>query len=418
MKRRKTRREKVFLTALGVVLLGMLLFWQPLQREVLTLCVLGVDAPGQAVVAEVVEKYKDHSIPLKRLWHSQKLPHRLAALNYIETASRSDPEILTSLEADLRAAAMDADMEAREIAFTLLARANHPDLPALSLLQLRDADPAARVLGLQYIRQAGDARFLPMIIPYLDDADHSVVSTAGSVIQRWSGEDFGIRVSQALPQFTRSEPVEPTSTNLALLAQGVNRAKEWWKNNQPSDAAPSAPGCTKTASGEVRVPQFAVEDMDGRRVRSSEFRGQAILLAFWDTSTPLSLRYLKALEKTQGQTMDPLLVFGISLDTTVPDRSHEHEHEHHHESGASVKNDIPALHHQLHEVMAREALTLRVLIDTTGETSRLFNITQVPTTVLIDRDGYLRRRFVGLRTSESLAAILREISSTPPNTAL
>ena len=420
MKALRTPREKILLMGLTFMVLGMFFFRWPLQRELLAVCVLSAEAPSPAVVKELVESYQERSNPLKRLWHSEKLPHRLAALNYLEAEARMERGLLTSLEAELSAAATDADLEARDLAFTLLARAKNPDLPRLSFLQTRDADPAARVLGLQYLRQSGDARFLPEIMPCLDDADPSVVSMAGSLIQRWSGQDFGIRVSQALPQFTRQEAVEPTSANLALLVQGVNRAKEWWKYNQASDAPPNASSYNNTPSRRLRAPEFSVEDMDGRSVRLSDFRGQAVALAFWDTATPVSLRYLKNLQKSQLAITAPLVALGISLDTTALERSHEHKHEHsqHHGTGDSAKRNIPEVHHKLHEVMASEALTLRILVDTTGQPARLFNINQLPTTILIDRDGYLRRRFVGPRTAEALAVMFGEtISSTEHSVA-
>lgn len=413
MKQRRTARENVLLVALALMVLGMFFFRRPLQREFLAVCVLRAEAPSPAVIKELAESYQDRSIPLKRLWHSNKLPHRLAAFRYLESTPQNERELLTRLETELAASAQDVDFETRELAFALLSRAKHPGLLRLSLLQLRDSDPAVRLLGLQHLRQCGGVQLLKTVIPLLDDSDLSVVATAGSLVQRWSGHDFGIRVSQALPQFSRPEPVELNPADLATLAGGVKRAKAWWEKHQNKDSSPPTLWTKDVPSPPSLAPTFSVEDMNGAKIRLPRSPREAVVLVFWETATPMSLKYLKDMTRNQNGSAEHPGVLGISLDTTALERSHEHEHAHDHNHGndSSEGNETAGLRRKLQDLSATESLNIPVFVDASGETARLFNVTQVPTTVLIDSDGYLRRRFVGVRTPETLMAMLQEIEA-------
>ena len=101
---------------------------------------------------------------LWRLWRTRKIPHRLLVLEYLKTAAFTEPELCREMRPLLIEATLDADMDARERAFGVLGIQKDPQLPDLARLQLHDADPQTRLLGLRYLRSAGSARFVPELM--------------------------------------------------------------------------------------------------------------------------------------------------------------------------------------------------------------------------------------------------------------
>lgn len=191
------RREKWSVLVAVVVGLLAVLLWRPINRAVLTVLVLRAEKPAAPVVNELVAQARDPAALLQRLWQTDKIPHRVLAITYLKEHANTDSALLGRLESLLLAAAKDGDLEVRELALQTLAARRHPELPRLAQEQLRDVDPAARVLGLTHLRKAGDARLVPMVVPLMDDPNPLVVVHAALVLRQWTGEDFGVRISQA-----------------------------------------------------------------------------------------------------------------------------------------------------------------------------------------------------------------------------
>jgi hypothetical protein len=59
-------------------------------------------------------------------------------------------------------------------------------------------------------------------------------------------------------------------------------------------------------------------------------------------------------------------------------------------------------------VAARHRIGFPVLLDPERRIGRRFNGGELPTQVLLDRDGWIRRRFVGGRSLETWEALLRD----------
>lgn len=116
------------------------------------------------------------------------------------------------------------------------------------------------------------------------------------------------------------------------------------------------------------APDFTVQDSD-RRVTLSEFRGQVVVLNFWATWCPPCVEEVPSLVEMQRRLKDKgVTVLAVSVD----------------EDENAYKDFLKA-----HGV---NLLTVR---DPTKKTTALYGTLKFPETYVIDRDGVVRRKFIG-----------------------
>lgn len=429
--RKLTSREKTLLLAGAVFALAAGLFWEPLTRGVLMRLLLWSDAPSAEVVSELVSKSERADSFLTRLWHTDKIPHRLLVMDSIKRHFRQRPLLYDKLLPVLASAARDADLEVRSAALEILAAQSHSDLPRWALEQLQDADPAVRVLGLRILRKTGDPRLVPALIPLLEDHDPRVIASADLVLRAWTGQDFGIRLADAGPEFIGPRAANPKSADPERLAKGIQDWKNWWSlhsKDYPAWGAGSKPG---PSASRLPAPEFSLEALDGSRIRLADHRGRSVLLFFWDTKTQECLDQLRVLTKVQKQHLNNLAILGISLDATASEREHkcEHgpaglgnppdtkapeqghkcEHGNAHSGGSSAKAGLAHVRCELRDTIERIGINFQVLIDRDGSAGRLYGSDTLPTCVLIDPDGVIRRRFIGGRDTAAWETIISEM---------
>jgi peroxiredoxin len=416
-----TRREKYFLMTLAVLGVGAATLWRPIQHRWLTWLVLRAEAPAQSLVDSLAVRDADPGALLNRLWSTEKIPHRLAVLDYLQSHRASGNALRIEEVAILRDAARGGDLEAKEKAFALLAARRHPELRGLALEQLRDIDPAVRTLGLQQLARSGDRQLVPLVIPFLSDPDPRVAAAAGYALGKWTSNDFGFRLSLALPDFKREAS---SNADTASLSQAVARWNDWWKEqgeteNRRNGETAIVSDSPSLAGSAWRLPtsDFSLQDLTGNQVRLSSFRGKTVLLSFWATTATNGLSFLSKLADVQRNNADRFVILGISLDGTPLANTEgcgdEDEHSGH-GHGVAHAAHVHAGHirGQVEQFVQQHGITYPVLIDETGDLGHRFSALELPTNVVIDRDGNVRRRFVGPRSSAVVEAMLAAADQT------
>jgi peroxiredoxin len=129
--------------------------------------------------------------------------------------------------------------------------------------------------------------------------------------------------------------------------------------------------------GEVgsEAPAFALADLDGKTVSSDAFKGKVVILDFWATWCPPCKEEIPHLVRLQSKYRGQgLEVVGLALDA------------------GGAKDVRPfADDHDVNYTM---------LIGNEDVTKAYGNITMIPTTFVIDRNGKIAHRFVGLIAPE------------------
>jgi cytochrome c biogenesis protein CcmG/thiol:disulfide interchange protein DsbE len=132
-----------------------------------------------------------------------------------------------------------------------------------------------------------------------------------------------------------------------------------------------APGCYSGSHPPRignRAKDFVVQDSD-RKVSLDQFKGQVLVLNFWATWCPPCVEELPSLEVMQERMRSHgVVVLGVSIDV-----------------------DENAYHHFIKD-RGVNFLTVR---DPQEKVAQLYGTSGWPETYIIDRQGVLRRKFIG-----------------------
>lgn len=361
-------------------------------------------------------------------WRTERIPHRQFVINHLGRIATTKPELYRAMDPVLLEAVIDPDISTREAALTILGRMKHPQLRPLALQQLSDADPAARLIGVQSLRSVASSNDVAMAMRLLEDPEPRVVVAAAQVLRNAIGQNFGIKSTDALPQFTGIDTNPPPAPDLPAIRQGVARAREWWSSHQAEFPAASAKPPASGRAIRLATADFTLEDAETKPVRLSQFRGKTVLLAFWSSGAPASLDGVSGLKNLQQRYAGRLAVVGVCI-PAAPSCADEHEgghggHEHahhHHEDSAGGMPGMTGTEHMrclVRDAVNRLKTNFAMVADPKGALGQRFSIEDMPAYVLIDSDGMVRRRFVGFRTETDLLAITSELLPEPAQTTL
>jgi cytochrome c biogenesis protein CcmG, thiol:disulfide interchange protein DsbE len=116
------------------------------------------------------------------------------------------------------------------------------------------------------------------------------------------------------------------------------------------------------------APQFAVEDSD-RKVTLSDFKGKIVVLNFWATWCPPCVDEMPSLVQMQQLMRDKgVTVLAVSVDA----------------DGDSY-----------HKFLKDHKVNLLTVRDPDQKSNNLYGTFKFPETYIIDRNGVVRRKFIG-----------------------
>lgn len=135
----------------------------------------------------------------------------------------------------------------------------------------------------------------------------------------------------------------------------------------------------------ILVPDFSLVSSAGEVVRLSDFRGQVVVLNFWATWCPYCLEEMQILQELHQEWSETGEAVLLLLDQV--DGQFETE-----ESGAKY--------------LADHGYTMTNLLDYGTIGYQMFGIPGLPTTVVIDGEGYFFDYIVGPVTKEGLSKMV------------
>jgi peroxiredoxin len=137
-------------------------------------------------------------------------------------------------------------------------------------------------------------------------------------------------------------------------------------------------GCTSNPPREeATAPDFQLKSLAGPTVSLSTLRGRPVLLNFWATwcgPCRSEMPFLQQLFNDPQWQAQGLVLLAVNLE----------------ESEAAVR-----------QFMTDNTFSFTVLLDTAGEAGRLYNISAIPTTYIIDKDGIIKNSRTGAFASKS-----------------
>lgn len=148
----------------------------------------------------------------------------------------------------------------------------------------------------------------------------------------------------------------------------------------------AAVGFTTACSGQRQAaPRFAYTLLDGSAHSSEALRGQVTLVNFWATTCATCVAEMPQLVATHRKFS------GRGLQTLA----------------VAMQDDPPAL---VSSFAQSRGLPFGVAIDNTGAIAFAFGgVTATPTTVLIDKQGVIVKRYIGAPDPAALAALVEQL---------
>ncbi|MGE5602139.1 MAG: redoxin domain-containing protein [Nitrososphaerales archaeon] len=160
-----------------------------------------------------------------------------------------------------------------------------------------------------------------------------------------------------------------------------------WQESRQTAAQQLAEQSKPSLEGasESRAPDFALEGLDGKTVSLADLRGKVVLLNFWATWCPPCKAEMPDLDALQRE-------YGASRDFVVV--------------GVNVGEDLATVK----PFVAKNGLSFPIVLDHSGRvTTQLFGVRPLPTTYIIDREGFIRDAWNGQIAFEAMVARLQRV---------
>ena len=144
----------------------------------------------------------------------------------------------------------------------------------------------------------------------------------------------------------------------------------------------------KPIKGNRTLPSISLEDLKGKKVDLKGFKGKVIFLNFWATWCGPCKEEMPSMETLYQQFKDRNFVFlAISVD---------------YEGSKPVR-----------EFIEKNRYTFPVLVDQKSETLDIFEVTEIPTTFVIDKQGKMIGKTIGPRNwnSSEIVSYLTQLIS-------
>jgi thiol-disulfide isomerase/thioredoxin len=173
-----------------------------------------------------------------------------------------------------------------------------------------------------------------------------------------------------------------------LIWTGVRYARP----GSTSSGVPDSAATVRFFRNPAVVAPFSAQDLDGRPVSSDAFKGKVVIVNFWATWCPPCRAEIPDLVALQDKYRDSLQIIGVSQDEAPPEQVKRFALEH--------KMNYP-------------------VVMTTKEIEELFpGIRALPTSFVIDRQGRLVQKHVGMLNAETTELEARALAGLPVNASI
>ena len=182
--------------------------------------------------------------------------------------------------------------------------------------------------------------------------------------------------------------IAPMFILLLSCDNGTAQADSKNNNNLSSGKSPQSKLKQKNkdnSKNAILAPDFTLADLGGRKISLSDLKGKVVLLNFWGTwCGPCKREIPDFISLSEKHKKNGLEIIGVTLSSGPPDKIQDFSEKW--KINYTLLTDING--NETQSVTARYGQA----------TSQ--PITGIPTTFIIDREGYIRQRYVGPRSEE------------------
>ena len=172
----------------------------------------------------------------------------------------------------------------------------------------------------------------------------------------------------------------------ALIWAGVRHGRAGSEN------VATKPATLRFFRNPTTVPALTATDLEGRRISTSALRGKVVIVNFWATWCPPCRAEIPDLIALQQKYKDTLQVIGVSQDEVPPE--------------------------QVKAFAAAHEINYPILM-TTSELERLFpGVHALPTSFILDREGRLVQKHVGMLNPEQTELEARSLAGLPVSASI
>jgi Peroxiredoxin len=150
--------------------------------------------------------------------------------------------------------------------------------------------------------------------------------------------------------------------------------------DQPTPQSTSNTGSGKAAQGKL-APDITLNDLNGQTVKLSDYRGKVVILNFWASWCPPCKSEMSDLDGAAREFSKGNNAVLLAVNLTDGSR----------ETSATASKYI-----------TDNKFSMTVLLDTKSNAANAYNITSIPTTYIIDKQGIIVNSIIGPTTKDAL----------------
>ncbi len=144
---------------------------------------------------------------------------------------------------------------------------------------------------------------------------------------------------------------------------------------KPNQSTPRTNGQNVGISIGKTAPDFELENLEGEKVKLSDYKGKSVILNFWASWCPPCREEMPEFQRIYSENKDRLVVIGVNLQES--------------------KQNAEAF-------AKKHVITFPILLDPNAQVKEIYNVFTQPVTYFIDKDGKITDKKFGALTSEEI----------------
>ena len=175
---------------------------------------------------------------------------------------------------------------------------------------------------------------------------------------------------------------------LALMTGSAVALAQYGGGNKNQNKTKPKPPAVLSLQGK-RAPDFQLATLDGSEVKLSDLKGNVVVLDFWASwcgPCKMSMPHIQELASNTEMTEKGLKVLAVNMTTW--------------------RGETPE---KAKQYMTSNNFTFPVPLDTKGEVSKSYKLESIPTSMVIGRDGMVKKVFVGYHPEKTPAELDKAI---------